>query len=298
MPLDFTRAERLLLKKHPDFSEQWIQQRIIDNPAILGLGDLDLIASEKVQPKAGRLDLLLHDDQLNRRYEVELMLGKTDPSHIIRCIEYWDIERRRYPAYDHVAVLVAEDITSRFLNVMALLAGSIPLIAIQLVALQVEGRIVIHFVRVLDQTELRSDDEYEASSEGTAAPDTDRAYWESRVGSEIMELADKMLTIANEVAQPVLEAKYRKAVVAWSVNGSFFNVGGVMPRKLTARVKFPAASFNSPEEWITRLVAEGLDAQINKRNRIVVDVRPADFEASQQIVREFIHAGVQGYQED
>ena len=30
--------------------------------------------------------------------------------------EYWDIERRRYPQYDHCAVLIAEDITSRFLN--------------------------------------------------------------------------------------------------------------------------------------------------------------------------------------
>jgi hypothetical protein len=33
------------------------------------------------------------------------MLGATDESHIIRCIEYWDIERRRYPAYEHCAVL-------------------------------------------------------------------------------------------------------------------------------------------------------------------------------------------------
>ena len=53
-------------------------------------------------------------------------------SHIVRCIECWDIERRRSPAYDHVTVLVAEDITSRFLNVMSLLAGRIPLVAIQL----------------------------------------------------------------------------------------------------------------------------------------------------------------------
>jgi len=34
---------------------------------------------------------------------VELMLGSVAPSHIIRCIEYWDIERRRYPGYDHIA---------------------------------------------------------------------------------------------------------------------------------------------------------------------------------------------------
>ncbi len=31
----------------------------------------------------------------------------------------WDIERKRYPQYDHTAVIVAEDITSRFLNVIA-----------------------------------------------------------------------------------------------------------------------------------------------------------------------------------
>src|SRR5690606_32610537 len=111
--------------------------------SILGLGEVELVGTEKSLPRAGRLDLLLHDEQLNRRYEVELMLGATDPSHIVRCIEYWDVERRRYPAYDHVAVLVAEDITSRFLNVMALLAGSIPLIALKLSALRVDDKVVL-----------------------------------------------------------------------------------------------------------------------------------------------------------
>ena len=31
-------------------------------------------------------------------------------------IEYWDIERRRYPQYEHSAVLIAEDVTTRFLH--------------------------------------------------------------------------------------------------------------------------------------------------------------------------------------
>ena len=83
-----------------------------------------------------------------------VMLGATDPSHIIRTIEYWDIERRRYPGYDHVAVLIAEDVTARFLNVMSLLSGSIPLIAIQLDALEVGGNILLNFVQVLDQGHL------------------------------------------------------------------------------------------------------------------------------------------------
>ena len=59
------------------------------------------------------------------RYEVEIQLGPTDESHIIRTIEYWEIERRRYPQYEHVAVIVAEDVTSRFLNVINLLNGSV-----------------------------------------------------------------------------------------------------------------------------------------------------------------------------
>lgn len=43
---------------------------------------------------------------------------------MIRTIEYWDIERKRYPQYEHCAVIIAEDITSRFLNVIQLFNGS------------------------------------------------------------------------------------------------------------------------------------------------------------------------------
>jgi hypothetical protein len=62
---------------------------------------------ERIQPRAGRLDLLLQDVEAKRRYEVEVQLGPTDKTHIIRTIEYWDIERKRYPQYEHCAVLVA-----------------------------------------------------------------------------------------------------------------------------------------------------------------------------------------------
>jgi len=60
-----------------------------DGP-IPGLGDLDIRARERRHAKAGRLDLLLRDAN-QRRYEVEIQLGATDESHIIRTIEYWDI---------------------------------------------------------------------------------------------------------------------------------------------------------------------------------------------------------------
>src|SRR5512137_216595 len=109
MPLEYAKHEKISLRKHPDFSEAWLHERICEDTAMLGLGELDVIDRERPQIAGGRLDMLLADSEANTRYEVEIMLGSTDPSHIIRCIEYWDVERRRYPAYDHVAVLVAEE---------------------------------------------------------------------------------------------------------------------------------------------------------------------------------------------
>lgn len=149
--MNYLRPERLTLRSHPELNERWVQDRIADDPTILGLGDLVLRDRERIQPRAGRLDLLLQDTETNRRYEVELQLGATDEAHLIRTIEYWDIERKRYPQYDHCAVLIAEDITSRFLNVVSLFNGSIPLIAIQMQALKVGEHTTLVFTTVMDE---------------------------------------------------------------------------------------------------------------------------------------------------
>jgi len=60
-----------------------------------------LNGKERLQRNAGQLDLLLQDPESLKRYEVEIQLSATDESHIIRSIEYWDIERKRYPQYEH-----------------------------------------------------------------------------------------------------------------------------------------------------------------------------------------------------
>ena len=115
--LKYAKPERIVLKDNPEFNERWVQERIAEDPSLLGLGDLILKDKERIHPHGGRLDLLCQDAETNRRYEIEIQLGRSDESHIIRTIEYWDIERKRYPQYEHTAVLVAEEITSRFLNV-------------------------------------------------------------------------------------------------------------------------------------------------------------------------------------
>ena len=132
------KPERIPISKLDGINEKSIQQIIADDPSIIGLGELVLKDKERIQPRAGRLDLLMQDPDTNRRYEVEIQLGKTDESHIIRTIEYWDIEKKRYPQYEHCAVLIAEDITSRFLNVIGLFNGFIPVIAIQMNAYRIE----------------------------------------------------------------------------------------------------------------------------------------------------------------
>lgn len=254
MPLQYVKHESLSLKNSPAFSEVWLHDTIAKDPAILGLGDLDVLVREKVQFPGGRLDMLLADSENGIRYEVEIMLGATDPSHIVRCIEYWDIERRRYPAYDHIAVLVAEEVTTRFLNVMSLLAGSIPLIVIQLNALKVGESIVLDFVKVLDQRQLREDDAAEADVE-----EVDRGTWEQKVGTEKLQICDKIVSIANEVASPHLELKYKKKHLALSVPGQFANAMALFPKKTFVLLRTPS---NEPDEWVKRLKAADLDALV------------------------------------
>src|SRR6188474_2301466 len=155
------RPETILLSSHPTINEAWIQEQIAIDPSLLGLGDLIMKDKERLQPRAGRLDLLLQDAETNRRYEVEVQLGKTDEAHIIRTIEYWDIERKRYPQYDHTAVIVAEDITGRFLNVIALFNGAIPLVAVQLSALRFGDSVSLVFTTVMDEVQRGLVDEDE-----------------------------------------------------------------------------------------------------------------------------------------
>lgn len=135
------------------YNEYWLQDQIYENPGCLGLGELDAIDKERRQSSGGRLDLLMKNAEDDSMYEVEIMLGETDESHIIRTIEYWDNEKRRWPQRQHTAVLVAESITRRFFNVIHMLSHSIPIIAIQANVIEVGGVKSLNFITVLDTYE-------------------------------------------------------------------------------------------------------------------------------------------------
>ncbi|MCH2449213.1 MAG: hypothetical protein MK198_03620 [Gracilimonas sp.] len=220
------RPEKVSIKNSSELNEKFIQEEIAKDPSILGLGDLILKDKERIQPKAGRLDLLLQDPDSNRRYEVELQLGASDESHIIRTIEYWDIEKKRYPQYDHCAVIIAEDITSRFLNVVGLFNGFIPLIAIQMNAYKIHGDYGLIFTKVLDEMPLGLVDEDEEVQEVT-----DRGYWlKERGTSETVKMADKMLEIVNEISRGY-SLKYNKHYIGLEVDGQPNNFVQFRPKK-------------------------------------------------------------------
>ncbi|MEM1055515.1 MAG: hypothetical protein AAGI52_08300 [Bacteroidota bacterium] len=286
---EFVHLKRLDLRRHSSLDERWVQEIIADDPTILGLGDLILKDKERAQLRAGRLDLLLQHSEDAKRYEVEVQLGPTDESHIIRCIEYWDIERKRYPQYDHTAVLVAEDITSRFLNVISLLNGTIPLIAIQMSALEFEGRVALTFTTVLDVMPLGLVDEDEEVMEVT-----DRSYWESRGTKETVRMADAALELARR-ADPSLDLKYNKFYIGLARDGRPFNFVFLRPQKRALKLEM---RMTQSEEFEASLVEAGLDPEyLPKHGLYRLHLREGDISAHAEALADALRQSYEHFSE-
>src|SRR6266511_4016512 len=277
--MNYVDLKPVSLKSHPELNERWVQGRIVENPALLGLGDLVVKDQERRQPRAGRLDLLLADLESETRYEVELQLGSTDESHIIRTIEYWDLERRRYPQYDHCAVIVAEGITARFLNVIALFNGYIPIIAIQLRAFEVDGGITLIATTVVDRMTLGTDEEDEV------AEPTDRGYWEARGSKATLKLADDLLAMVQEIA-PGMQFKYNKFYIGLVKDGipNNFLICRPLRKYLGVDLKIPRS-----EELSQRLQDAGIDTLDYARWRAYrVRLESRDFVQNRELLAELV----------
>ncbi|HSY19702.1 MAG TPA: hypothetical protein VK815_15270 [Candidatus Acidoferrales bacterium] len=216
----------LSLKDHPTLKEAWVEQQLVENPALLRLGEVEVRDRQRAQPKAGRLDLLLEDIERKRRYEVEIQLGKCDESHIIRAIEYWDLEKKRYPHYEHCAVIVAEDVTSRFLNVINLLNGTIPIIVIKMEAYQIQEGVALIFSKIIDELHLGPDDTGTGSSRGTYT----RADWENENPKQMLEMIDELFAGLKAIDSKY-DLKYNKYYIGVSYAGSANNIVQFRPKK-------------------------------------------------------------------
>ena len=280
--LKYAKPERIPLKTHPELNERWVQERIAEDVSLLGLGDLILKDKERIHPQGGRLDLLFQDADATRRYEVEIQLGKSDESHIIRTIEYWDIERKRYPQYQHTAVLVAEEITSRFLNVISLFNGYIPLVAIQMQAFRLGEHVSLLFTTVLNEMRLGLVDEDEEGQEIT-----DRSYWEKRGTKGTLEITDSLLSLVNEFA-PDLTLKYNKFYIGLATSsGQPKNFVIFRPKKDWVRFE---PRLDRSEEVQSKLEAAGIDVMEydSRWGRYRIRLEKADVKKHEPLLRELM----------
>ena len=220
------KLEVVNLRKHPTLNEKWVQDQIADDPTILGIGELEVKDKERNQGGAGRLDLLLYDPDTLKRYEVEIQLGATDESHIVRTVEYWDIERKRYPQYEHAAVIVAEEITSRFLNVIQLFNGAIPLIALKMTVYKVGDGYALTFVKVLDEISYGLVGEDEPVTEPA-----DRGLWERKGSQKSLAIVENLLQKVVRQVEPKATLKYNKHYIGIGVDGAAMNFVTFVPRK-------------------------------------------------------------------
>lgn len=280
--MNYKKLETISIRNHPQLDEKWIQARIAEDPSILGLGD-DLILKdqERLQPRAGRLDLLFQEAEENKRYEVEIQLGATDESHIIRTIEYWDIERRRYPQYEHSAVIVAEDITSRFLNVISLFNGMIPLIAIQMKAIKVGDEIGLVFTKIVDQMPLGLVDEDEEAQEVT-----DRAYWEQRGSKQTVAIADELLAIARQYEKNIT-LNYTKFYIGLAKENRPNNFVIFRPKKMFLKLEPRLRNTAEAHEILSKSGLDVMDYD-NRWGRFRIRLRAGDVEKNKSLLTEII----------
>ncbi|MHB8838336.1 MAG: hypothetical protein ACYC7F_05225 [Gemmatimonadaceae bacterium] len=266
--------------------ERWLQDRIEEDPSLLRLGDLQMVRREKAQPSGGRVDFILYDPEEEVRYEVEVMLGVLDESHIIRTIEYWDIERQRYPSYDHRAVIVAEEITARFFNVIRLLNRAVPLIALQLDAFTIGDDIVLHVTKVLDVYE-----EAEPEDDLSGAP-VDRRYWETRSSPPALAVLDKLVgLVQSQIGQP--RVTYNKNHIALGTTGH--NFCWLHPPREASHLHFRVRCWgDTRDEFLRQLGDTPLYARPFRGGLITLKLSMAELELHKPLVLEILRHGDRG----
>lgn len=193
--------------------EKRIQKEIEQESELLGLGKMTLEAREKRQIN-GRLDLQFKGcDDSKTRYEVELQLGKLNNDHLLRCVHYWNHERRKCPQFKHYAVIVAEEIPEYMLE--AIMLFKVPIIAIKISIDQSSGKIAAAKrldLPIYDWTIVESQEEAEIDEYITPY---DMAYLETKWSEVSRKVLNEIYKLAIEV-NPETEINITKNYVGFT----------------------------------------------------------------------------------
>ena len=281
MPVELIKAQPITLRA-AGLDEKWLQDQIQADTSILGLGELEVAGREHRQPVGGRIDFLLRNAEADTYYEVEIMLGALDESHIIRTIEYWDIERQRRPNAEHRAVIVAEQITTRFFNVLRLLNRAVPLIAIKLSAFRTtDTNLVLYPITVLDVIEEVLDDHFVDQIE-----QADRGYWE-RKSPTILTIADKIVALLGASAIETRVTYNRRHIAIGSTGRNFC---WLHPRKAQGRVHLELKVRSDLRDAIlSKLQSIGIDASPQQTRYLAFGITLPELERQAAYVTEALN---------
>lgn len=192
--------------------EKRIQKEIEQEPELLGLGKMTLKAKEKRQIN-GRLDLQFKGEDSKTRYEVELQLGKLDNDHLLRCVQYWNHERRKCPQLKHYAVIVAEEIPEYMLE--AIMLFKVPIIAIKISIDQNSGKIAAAKRLDLPIYEWAIVESQEGAEIDDDITPYDMAYLETKLSEVSLRVLNEIYRLAREV-NPETEMNITKNYVGFT----------------------------------------------------------------------------------
>lgn len=238
-PYKFIDTQTLCLKSNDQITEKTIQDLIVDNPSILGIGDYYCHDRERVQFRKGKLDILLKStDTPNKRICAEIQLGKLDGDHLFRAWEYFLNEKDKYPAYELSSLLVCEEIDDRVLPVIRDLFVNKPFSILLMKAFTFEDKFGLNFLPIFNGIPLGLEEEDEQIYEKA-----DRKYWLNR--GKDLQLVDDVFKIVQSVI-PQFKLNYNKAYIGLSDEYGSNNFIVFHPNKkgLTLKLKLPENDTN------------------------------------------------------
>jgi hypothetical protein len=177
-------------------------------------------------------------------------------------------------------VLVAEDITSRFLNVIGLFNSSIPIIAIQMTALGIGDQVALVFNTVLNELSRGLEEEEDDSHQDAV----DRGYWEGRVGKDIIGMADQLFNVLRQ-RDATLEMKYNKYSIVLAKGGVVDKFVSFRPKRQFLRVE---ARLPQSEETDNRLEEAGLDLMPYKWGKYRIRLTKADLAKQEAVITDLL----------
>lgn len=189
--------------------ERWLQDQIIEDTSILGLGDLVVIQHEKQVYLDERSEFLMYDPVNSLKYEIEIVLDLLDDGYIIDTFEYWEMEQERFSSLERRVVILTEDVTNNFFDIIKLMSKSIPVIVIQFNVFKNKNQLLLKFVKILDLTEAINEEDQEIQVVAN------RNYWESRATFKSVELVDLMPEIVKTKSKPII--LYNKERIGWGI---------------------------------------------------------------------------------